>query len=97
MADQDKKRGESDKPFVGVPSDQVGRGAGMDPPGDPGEDNEACRATVQNLKHAAQEGRASTGTTEQSAPRSAGESGPLDTGESSGKDLGSGKRPPSDS
>lgn len=89
MAKQEKAGGEEGKPFVGVPSDQVGRGAGMDPPGDPGDDAEACAAAVQELKRNAGDQQIGSGGPGQSASES--------TKKTSDEDISSATRPPSDS
>lgn len=57
--EQNKANAQDEVPFKGVPSEEVGRGSGQDPPDQPDEDQPECEA-IQAMKREAKE-QASSG------------------------------------
>lgn len=96
MQGEHKRTGDDEKrPFVGVPSDQVGRGSGQDPPDARGEDEDDC-PVIQEMRKEAMAERAAT---EASATIAADEARGRDRsgrGENDA-DIAAVQRPPSDS
>lgn len=90
MRGEQKRTGDDEeRPFVGVPSDQVGRGSGQDPPDARGEDEEDC-AVIQVMRD---EAMAEHGEAEVKAERSKKRS---ETSEGDAN-IAASPRPPSDS
>jgi hypothetical protein len=100
MGSEHMKKSGDEAPFKGVPSDQVGRGSGQDPPDARGEGEKDCEV-IQTLREESKaQGEASTQGT---APRGTINSDSLGGGGGSGGGgggeggIGSVQRPPSDS
>ena len=94
-AQQANTKGGGNAPFKGVPSDQVGRGSGMDPPDELPDDREE-NAVIKTLREEAkEEGREPYNP---AAPRGQRNEGASDaSAEDAKSDIGSVQRPPSDS
>ncbi len=96
MRGEQKRTGDNEKkPFVGVPSDQVGRGSGQDPPDARGEDEDDC-PVIEQMRNEAMAERAATDTND------AGDAGGARGGRRGGggendADIAAVQRPPSDS
>jgi hypothetical protein len=51
-SEQNKASAQKEEPFKGVPSEEVGRGSGQDPPDMPDEDQPECEAlTTMKREH----------------------------------------------
>jgi hypothetical protein len=89
-------KGGSEVPFKGVPSDQVGRGSGQDPPDARDEDEPECEA-IQVMKREAKEQAAREASRGAAPGASAGGARSDGPGGGAEADIGSVQRPPSDS